>query len=1302
MDLTNPDSKLFEIEGEMQSEYPISITPWREYYVTRVIYSGGTLWRSQDDWECTHVYAYSRANDTLLMMGFKRARRREYRALHRDKGGEWEDLSTEFKDKSDQEIQSMLDNVRGNVNACNSSPPSPRFSPIKPPVSSHGPGLPEPKYDQDDTKFSWDDLIKYAKEIEDEEKEEKLENFNIHTHEEYEDEEVVEDQNDTTLMKTPISVNGKLINVNGTRVADSGISTTFRHKTRKDPPRLIIDIEQGLTGTSHTREYGDDSEKVRLDKYEKPDYSGFYMFTHDSPDGRPFKVKKLNYKHQDITKYFEFDNDKEIVHIAVWYWKHNGMKNPLLIEVLDEDETYTYHYNNGSLEWQQLSEHKNNNSELIGEPLEQILDDLNCRLNDAVTMDITEKVSTSETSYCCDGHNGSEKISLEKKDILIDGKIFKEYYKHQINAGDKLAKIKYYPKNVSGDDERRVITTRGLTFPINRAVSVYVFYCNNKPVMIHVDSNQKKWYKRESKNSHDWKNLVGELDGKDPDNIKGCSDLENMKGELEKLDCRGLKGCIQYGKRMNSSVVISSTASNPKVVIQLSQKPDVDNTPTYYYGDILRNKKTKVTRSIYPLNPSAGLAQDFYKYTHENTNIGQNLKLERINDDNNENVGLTEDNVLSISAYYWKYENGSGPPNKALLVEVIRKDSPKYIYYEKNSTKYKWEPYNPAGSHNGLIPYKLLHKLTLLNCEINNVVQIDVSKIADYCHYNTDPKHEDGYTKKIKVTETGQGYLGNYTAYAHSPSGGKSFDISRFTNITDEIKLQGINPSLPIRNASKVTVFMCDKNSPHNKTPLLIHIEAPSISRKWFKGTNGGTNLEHTYKLNVNKYDDYPVIVDFLDTLDSDCRPPEVTIDIYKRGTSDGPAFHYEHTSDNHKQIYVIGTTVTNVPGFTEFIHKVQNRKGSYFTINKFKYSGNNTSVIVNGTSIKYVTSVSVFYWSALESPERRDKRGRPLLVKVITKFLGGKKATETYYENIGENTNLNWQLVPVTSQDLAQKLQLLNCRVNNAVIINVGIKEDTTYDTCNDTDKLTLDPHGERTQVKKDNTSNTSIKQYDVYTHTLNNGGGNFHIVGFINGDTPRTNLTGLYVSYDRPILDVSEVRVYFCSKDKVKRPLLIYYHISNGGSPEHKWYKNENPDDKNGSWKVVTGFIQNTYNRGPILTVPNGLSLCAQSTSAHAETTSTLNQATEGSPPTLAPTSSPPGTTTPKLTGVLELPASIAGYFFAGSAGSAATFFGGWKLYNRYKGDPWVRYGYPIEFKECTMLSMHGSTRGHLQQNE
>ncbi|EKX72409.1 hypothetical protein BEWA_048760 [Theileria equi strain WA] len=56
------------------------------------------------------------------------------------------------------------------------------------------------------------------------------------------------------------------------------------------------------------------------------------------------------------------------------------------------------------------------------------------------------------------------------------------------------------------------------------------------------------------------------------------------------------------------------------------------------------------------------------------------------------------------------------------------------------------------------------------------------------------------------------------------------------------------------------------------------------------------------------------------------------------------------------------------------------------------------------------------------------------------------------------------------------------------------------------------------------------------------------------------------------------------------------------------------------------------------------------------------------------------PPANPQPLLT---TAPAVLAGYIVPSVfGGSAATFFGGWKLYNRFKGDPWVRYGYPIEF--------------------
>ncbi|EKX73886.1 hypothetical protein BEWA_039240 [Theileria equi strain WA] len=52
------------------------------------------------------------------------------------------------------------------------------------------------------------------------------------------------------------------------------------------------------------------------------------------------------------------------------------------------------------------------------------------------------------------------------------------------------------------------------------------------------------------------------------------------------------------------------------------------------------------------------------------------------------------------------------------------------------------------------------------------------------------------------------------------------------------------------------------------------------------------------------------------------------------------------------------------------------------------------------------------------------------------------------------------------------------------------------------------------------------------------------------------------------------------------------------------------------------------------------------------------------------------PPDPESPQpLVGILTTGSALAGYAFSGTlAGAGATFFGGWKLYNRYKGDPWL----------------------------
>ncbi|AFZ80115.1 hypothetical protein BEWA_029660 [Theileria equi strain WA] len=90
----------------------------------------------------------------------------------------------------------------------------------------------------------------------------------------------------------------------------------------------------------------------------------------------------------------------------------------------------------------------------------------------------------------------------------------------------------------------------------------------------------------------------------------------------------------------------------------------------------------------------------------------------------------------------------------------------------------------------------------------------------------------------------------------------------------------------------------------------------------------------------------------------------------------------------------------------------------------------------------------------------------------------------------------------------------------------------------------------------------------------------------------------------------------------------------------------------------------------------------------------TSSEGKHTTDAPGSTLPSDSEDPTTPARSTGgLLEVPvvASIAGYFFAGSAGAGGLTGLGWWAFKRSRGDPWVIHGYPRVFKECTILSMH-----------
>ncbi|AFZ79871.1 hypothetical protein BEWA_027200 [Theileria equi strain WA] len=91
------------------------------------------------------------------------------------------------------------------------------------------------------------------------------------------------------------------------------------------------------------------------------------------------------------------------------------------------------------------------------------------------------------------------------------------------------------------------------------------------------------------------------------------------------------------------------------------------------------------------------------------------------------------------------------------------------------------------------------------------------------------------------------------------------------------------------------------------------------------------------------------------------------------------------------------------------------------------------------------------------------------------------------------------------------------------------------------------------------------------------------------------------------------------------------------------------------------------------------------SQGPQPRAESPTSESATADGHPEPADPALGPGGGTAEKL-GMGVVPAavgiwSISGISSGTLAGSAATFFGGWKLYNRYKGDPWVRHGYPMK---------------------
>ncbi|EKX72331.1 methionyl-tRNA synthetase, putative [Theileria equi strain WA] len=268
------------------------------------------------------------------------------------------------------------------------------------------------------------------------------------------------------------------------------------------------------------------------------------------------KVSRVTYekKDTDITPPY----DENISNLRIYKWK--GSNIPLLVEFVKEGGKGSVFFENigksmPHTKWRRIEDSKDfydniGSISTFTENFTKKLNEINCYLNDAVTLDLTKtnseaiskkSPSSGNNRYCCtyhekqnDGKGGN--ISVNNGPVPFNGDSIK-YYKHEVTSGIPVAGVYYQ----DGSDLRKRIKIPGLENPRNYSVKVYSFYCaGNDPKLIYVDSsvhNVTGWY---GKGSDDiWKKALRGVD--DPDNIKDCQSWTQLNDELRE------RGCKDYG-----------------------------------------------------------------------------------------------------------------------------------------------------------------------------------------------------------------------------------------------------------------------------------------------------------------------------------------------------------------------------------------------------------------------------------------------------------------------------------------------------------------------------------------------------------------------------------------------------------------------------------------------------------------------------------------------------------------------------------------------------------------------------------
>ncbi|AFZ79216.1 hypothetical protein BEWA_020630 [Theileria equi strain WA] len=702
----------------------------------------------------------------------------------------------------------------------------------------------------------------------------------------------------------------------------------------------------------------------------------------------------------------------------------------------------------------------------------------------------------------------------------------------------------------------------------------------------------------------------------------------------------------RYGEELKAKLDYLSCTVNSAVRIKLGRDSGCHDSRDS------NHKSTISTRHNGIFNRSPFISA--YEYTPSKESGGKSFSVAEVllqgERQKSESGNLFLKDVTKLSSYASFCD-----PTNPFIIRVEYSDCNEW--YQRNSDdKNTWEKKHDLSDQIEQIFANVKKKLNITPCPPAKIppqegIQINITEQPENDTLDGTYVSSSSGNLLILISKDVKTLPHGFFRVTHQTTAVASFKLSKtLSNNGDQIG-KGGGPSIP--NVQYVSVYFWDGEP---SKPILLGIKQGG-NLKYYSRSSGTTSWIQ------GNNDKFKKLVHMLD--DKNCqRNNAIPFDI-KEPTKD----HADGNSNCLKIRKITGPTSSQLPGGDYAVREYAISGDA--RMSRVTFDGIYTNI---GATKDTVNKAVVYYW---KNDPNISSRAIPLLVGFV------KNGLIDWYENDGIGSqNLYWKPIDgneakkfyeadIPQPSLTEKLDEVSCRIHRTVKIDISKNSGRSY--C----------HSRciPTRIKVVSTGKT-ISGYIGYDHIAIKGQ-TFTVTSIIKNDRKEN------INLPYPLKNVKKVAVYspVCSEGV---PVI---HIGYKQSTYDTWLKNEK-----GQWTQFNLSNHQNYlltcqeARGSFITksnpsIPSGDDFSASEaeeglggeTDSYLEPTPTpQTEANEGeaqyllasapSAPETSQNDSPPNsnqdiikTTISVATGILTT--------------SALACFAGWKLYNRFKGDPWVR---------------------------